>query len=266
MTNFICKTCGIQFEASLEPPQFCPICEDERQYVPVSGQAWTSLETIQAAHSNVFTQLEPNLYSIKTEPKFAIGQQAHLVIRPEANILWDCITLLDDATIAKVNELGGVRTIALSHPHYYSTMSQWAETFGAELYIHEADREHVVYPSKYLKFWSGERLELSGATLINAAGHYDGGTVLHVPELAKGKGALLTGDIIQVASDTAWVSFMYSYPNMIPLSVAKINHILKTIEPFAFEKIYGAFGGIVQQAVKAAVKRSAERYLKAIKD
>ncbi|MCA9837111.1 MAG: hypothetical protein KC422_09350 [Trueperaceae bacterium] len=266
MTNYLCKTCGVTFEASLEPPEHCPICEDERQCVPVTGQAWTTLDEIQASHRNGFTQLGPNLYSIKTEPKFAIGQQAHLIIRPEGNILWDCITLLDEATISKVKELGGIQTIAISHPHYYSSMKLWAETFEAKLYIHEADRKHVVCQSEWLEFWSGESLELAGATLINAAGHYDGGTVLHVPELADARGALLTGDIIQVASDPAWVSFMYSYPNMIPLSTRKIRHILKRVEPFLFEKIYGAFGGIVQQKARAAVWRSAERYIKAISD
>ena len=41
--------------------------------------------------------------------------------------------------------------------------------------------------------------------------------MLHWPAGANGKGALLTGDIIQVVQDRRYVSFMRSYPNLIPL-------------------------------------------------
>ena len=102
-------------------------------------------------------------------------------------------------------------------------------------------------------------------TLVNCGGHFDGGTVLHWPGRAGGHGALLTGDIVQVAMDRRYVSFMRSYPNLIPLSAAAISQILERIEPFAFEQIYGAWWerNILSDA-KGAVSRSAERYLRAI--
>jgi hypothetical protein len=102
-------------------------------------------------------------------------------------------------------------------------------------------------------------------TLINCGGHFEGGTVLHFPEGANGKGALLTGDIIQVVQDRRYVSFMRSYPNMIPLGATAINHILEAIEPFSFDQIYGAWwkANVLSNA-KAAVARSAERYVRAI--
>ena len=64
--------------------------------------------------------------------------------------------------------------------------------------------------------------------------------MLHWPAGANGKGALLTGDIIQVVQDRRYVSFMRSYPNLIPLGPAAIQRILERIEPFSFEQIYGA--------------------------
>jgi hypothetical protein len=81
---------------------------------------------------------------------------------------------------------------------------------------------------------------------------------------ALGRGALLTGDIIQVVPDRKHVSFMYSYPNYIPLSASGIERIVKAVEPFEYDRVYGAFWDMVIEADgKAVVKRSAERYLRA---
>jgi hypothetical protein len=58
---------------------------------------------------------------------------------------------------------------------------------------------------------------------------------------------------------------MYSYPNYVPLSPSAIERIVKALEPFCFDRIYGAFWDMVIDAdAKAVVKESAERYLKAI--
>jgi hypothetical protein len=90
----------VQFTPAAGPPPACPICEDERQYVGPRGQEWTTLEELRRERRNVLTLEEPGLLSIRSEPIFAIGQRALLVKTPEGNVLWDCITLVDDATIA----------------------------------------------------------------------------------------------------------------------------------------------------------------------
>ena len=56
-------------------------------------------------------------------------------------------------------------------------------------------------------------------------------------------GALLTGDILQVVADRQHVSFMYSYPNFIPLPASAIQKITKALAPFAYDRVYGAFLG-----------------------
>ena len=79
------------------------------------------------------------------------------------------------------------------------------------------------------------------------------------------QGALLSGDIIQVVPDRKHVSFTYRYPNHIPLSAVAIEQIVKAVEPFAFDRICGAFWDmVIEQGGKALVKESAERYLRAI--
>jgi hypothetical protein len=266
MERFICIQCGTQFDETARPPSSCPICEDERQFVHYCGQEWTTLKRLATDHHNRFEDEAPHLLGIGTEPEFAIGQRALLLQPTGGNLLWDCITFLDDKTIAEVNRRGGIRAIAISHPHFYSSMVEWADHFGAQIFLHAADREWVMRKSSRIQFWEGSTLSLwDGMTLINCGGHFEGGTVLHWPAGATGKDALLTGDIITVVQDRRYVSFMRSYPNLIPLGPAAIRHILDAMERFSFDQIYGGWwkANILSDA-KAAVARSAERYLRAI--
>jgi hypothetical protein len=269
MENFICVQCGTQFGETAEPPPRCPICEDERQFVRHGGQEWTTLERLAAGHHNRFEDEAPQLLGIGTEPEFAIGQRALLLQSPGGNLLWDCISLPDAKTIAAVNERGGIRAIAISHPHFYSSMVEWSERFGAQIFLHAADRQWVMRASPRIQFWEGTTQPLwDSLTLINCGGHFEGGAVLHRPATSGGcrsKGALLTSDIITVVQDRRYVSFMRSYPNLIPLGAAAIHRILETIEPFAFDQIYGGWweANVLSDA-KGAIARSAQRYLRAI--
>ncbi len=267
MNHYICKTCGVQFSETAVPPTHCTICEDERQYVGWEGQEWTTLEGLRRAdYYNEVRELEPRLTGIGTHPTFAIGQRALLVQTPSGNLLWDCISLLDDATITAVKALGGIDAIAISHPHFYSSMVEWSRVFDAPIYLHAADKKWVMRPDAALEFWQGESKSLwEGMTLIRGGGHFAGGTMLHWAAGANGSGALLTGDIIQVVSDRRYVSFMYSYPNLIPLPADKVQQIAAAVEPYPFERIYGAWWGrIVQKDAKMAVSRSAIRYIQAL--
>jgi hypothetical protein len=269
-TCYICITCGTQFAPTSEAPARCPICEDERQYVNPDGQKWTTLEDLRSTHKNIIKQEEPNLYSINTEPKLGIGQRAFLIQTKNGNVLWDCVGLLDDATIARVNELGGIAEIAISHPHYYTVMVEWSRAFGgAPIHLHEAERQWVMRPDQSIQFWPGQKHALrAGLTLVSTGGHFDGYQVLHWPSGADGRGALMAGDQPQICMDPKQVSFMYSYPNFIPLNGTQIRHIMECLEPLAYDRIYGAFfvrgKGIVPTKGKQVVRRSADRYLKGI--
>jgi hypothetical protein len=146
-------------------------------------------------------------------------------------------------------------------------MVEWSRAFGGvPIYLHADDRQWVMRPDKSMVYWEGETKELGdGLTLVCCGGHFEGGTVLHWAGGADGKGTLLTGDIIQVVPDRKHVSFMYSYPNYIPLPAAAIERIVKAVEPFEYDRVYGAFWDmVIEKDGKGAVKRSAERYVRAI--
>jgi hypothetical protein len=108
MPNFICTTCGTQFAESEESPSACTICQDDRQYVKATGQQWTTFEHLRLSHRNSIKYKEPGLIGICIEPHFAIGQRALFVCTPTANILWDCVPLLDQAVVEAVTALGGI--------------------------------------------------------------------------------------------------------------------------------------------------------------
>jgi Metallo-beta-lactamase superfamily len=262
---FICRTCGVQFAPAEAPPAHCTICEEERQYVGYAGQRWTTLAAmVSKGYSNQLEQVEPGLHAIQTVPDFAIGQRALLVTSPAGNVLWDCVSLLDSATVERVDELGGVSAIAISHPHFYASMVEWSRAFGgAPIHVPKADRSWVMRPDPAITYWAGRRELFPGMTLVQCGGHFDGSSVLHWAAGAGGGGVLLAGDTLMVAADRRWVSFMRSYPNLIPLPGATVRAIADRLAPYRFDRIYGiSRERNVQSDGAAVVKRSAERYLR----
>jgi glyoxylase-like metal-dependent hydrolase (beta-lactamase superfamily II) len=266
--HFICTTCGTQYAASAQPPDGCAICLDERQYVNPNGQQWTTLDELRASgRQNVFTEIGPGLTTIQTDPSFGIGQRAHLIQTPAGNVLWDCVALLDDATIERINALGGLAAIALSHPHFQTTIVEWSRAFNAPVHIHQADQEWTMRPDDAaIQYWPGELYEpVMGITLIHCGGHFPGSAALHWADADGGQGALFTGDTIYVVADNRWVTFMYSYPNDIPLDADAVRRIANAVEPYRFERLYASFGRPVERDANGAVQRSAERYIRAIR-
>jgi len=262
VTAFFCATCGAQFPPSGAPPERCPICDDQRQYVPTSGQAWRTGEELSAGHRNEIRR-EGAYDGVGLDPPFAIGQRALLVPAGERHVLWDCVPLLDDDTAAEIERRGGLAAIAISHPHYYTGMVDWAQRLDCPVLLHADDRRWITRPDPAIELWEGETRDLGdGLTLIRCGGHFAGGTVLHDAN----QRALLSGDIVQVIPDRGWVSFMYSYPNLIPLPEASVRGIVAALAPYEFDAIYGAWWDrLIPADGKAIVERSAERYAGALR-
>lgn len=217
-------------------------------------------------YRNSFQGHERNLIGIGTVPGFAIGQRALLIRSGQGNVLWDCISYLDDVTADLVQGVGGIRSIAISHPHYYSSMVDWADRFDAQIYLHEDDRTWVQRPSSRIHYWSGSQHPLSAeTTLVRLGGHFPGAQVLLWSAGAGGRGALLTGDTLQVVSDRRFVSFMYSYPNLIPLPKQRIQAIRDAVQALSFDRLYGGwFERVIERDAKRSVLSSADRYIAAL--
>jgi len=255
----ICRTCGVQYD---EAPDVCRICADERQYVGWKGQRWTSAAELTAEGHRGVVRPEGagGIHGVGADPSTFIGQRALLVPGAGGNVLWDCVSIVDDETVEAVRALGGISAIALSHPHFYGSMVEWSEAFGGvPIYVHEADREWVCRPG-HVVHWSGDTHEvLPGRTLVNCGVHFDGGTVLHAGD------SLFTGDIVMVVMDRRFVSFMYSYPNLIPERPERIERAVGLLDEFPYDAIYGGWWGrVVPRNARAAVDASVRRYFRQI--
>ncbi len=257
---WICQTCGVEHA---EATEVCAICADERQYVPAGGQRWTTLAELAAAgHRTRVRELESGLFGIKVEPRVGIGQQALLVRTAAGNLLWDPTGYLDDEAVQQLRGLGDVAAIVASHPHMFGVQVQWSrELGGVPVLVAEPDLRWIARPDPVIRAWSGT-LELApGLTLVQLGGHFPGAAVAHWAAGALGKGVLLAGDTIQSNPDRSSVTFMRSYPNRIPLSAAVVERIAQGAEAFAFERLYDNLGGTIDTDARAAVRRSADRYM-----
>jgi hypothetical protein len=266
MSAFICTTCGCQYPDTEAPPDGCLICQDDRQYVNPAGQVWTTLEAMRRSHFNAFRRLEPGLIGIGTFPAFAIGQRALLVSGPAGNILWDCISLLDAVTIEIIGGMGGLAGIACSHPHFLASVVEWSHAFGGvPVYLHALDRGFVTRPDPVLRCWEGDRQELAdGVTLVRCGGHFPGSSVLHWAPGAGGQGALLTGDTLQVRPDKG-LTFMHSYPNLIPLDPGSVRRIADALAEWPFETIYGGWWErVIRTGAKRVMAASVQQYISAV--
>lgn len=256
----VCRTCAVQQRPG-RPPDVCAICADERQWVPADGQQWTSLAGLRAeGHRIDVRDLEPGLTGVGVDPHLGIGQRALLVQTGAGNVLWDCVGFIDEAGVAAVAARGGIATIAASHPHFYGAMVEWSHAFGdAPLLLPSADRDWVLRDDTRITWWDDEIEPVPGVHLVQCGGHFDGSAVLAVDAAADGRGAVLVGDTATVVKDRH-VSFMRSYPNLIPLPAGTVHDVAARVTRHPFARIYGGWWDTVIDGDAALVVRSAARY------
>lgn len=263
MTCHICTSCGTQFADSPVPPPRCPVCEDDRQYDASRSQHWTSHAELSRDY-RLRIEDDDGVLGIGITPGFAISQRALWLPTDAGNILWDCVSLVTNEAVAALEARGGVDMIAISHPHFYSSMVEWSEALGdVPILLHEADHEWVRHPSPRIRFWSGDALRLSDAvTLLRTGGHFPGSTALHWKDGPRGGGALFTGDSPHVVADHRRVAFMYSVPNYVPVPSRDVRRMRELLDGYDFADVYGfTWGRNLIGNGRAIVDASFERHL-----
>jgi hypothetical protein len=204
------------------------------------------------------------LVGLRCRPQLGIGPVGYLVATSAGNLLWDCPSLVDEDIVREVRARGGISAIGASHPHFYGAMVDWSDAFeGAPILLPAADREWVMRASPAIRHWEVSVELLPGLTAIRCGGHFDGSSVLHWPAGADGRGVLFTGDTIMLGADRKSVSFMRSYPNLIPLGASDVRRITAAVEPLRYDRMYGNPGWDkrIDSGGPEVVKRSAVRYL-----
>lgn len=260
---WLCVTCGNEYPDAAAPPDRCLICDEERQYLPADGQQWTRLTAGTFADRRLTVrEVEPQITEFTLDPPIGIGQHALLVRTDAGNILWEPPGFIGAVLLDALREAGGVSGIVSSHPHLVGASVSLSHAFGGvPVWFNELDRRWITRPDPVHRFWS-HRVEIApGVTLLECGGHFPGSAVLHIGFAAEGRGALLTGDTVMVGADRASVSFMRSYPNLIPLPPRLVRQIVAALDTVPYDRIYGAFGGVIDADAARIVRDSATRYI-----
>jgi len=265
MSTTICMTCGVEYPGEATP-EVCPICLDERQYVGWEGQRWGTPETL-ARDYTVHFEDAAGVTTLVQEPELGVGQRAFLIPHGSGVLMWECLSLVTDEAVARLRAMGGVTAIAISHPHFYAAMVSWSDALGGvPVYLHSADRRWVQRTSPALKFWEGERHPLAeNLELVHLPGHFEGSTGLWWKDGPRPGGSLFSGDAVHVTMDRRFATFMYSYPNAIPLGPRALAELERRVARLSFEDVFGfASGRQIIGDAKVRVEASFQRYRAAL--
>jgi glyoxylase-like metal-dependent hydrolase (beta-lactamase superfamily II) len=249
----------------------CPICADERQYVPSGGQRWTDPEESRARGASIeFAERETDVINLVQINCPGIGQKPALIRTEHGNVLVEAPNYISEEAVAAVRGWGGLAAIIASHPHMYGVQSLWSAAFDdCPVYVSAPDEQWLGLRPGNTVVWGGGHAAdpaeggeieiVPGVRASQPGGHFPGSVVVHwtAPD---GRGVLFTGDTIGSVADPGWVTFMRSFPNWMPLSGAVVRRIAEHVSRYDFDRIYSNFGGRVPQDARGAVQRSAERY------
>lgn len=255
----ICRTCGVESTERL--PHVCPLCADERQFVPPSGQSWVTRSQLESeGHTISVREVEPGLHALRTEPKLGIGQTCYLVQTEQGNLLFDVPPYIDAEAVKAVGNLGGIDAIAPSHPHMFGTQLEWSAAFNdAAVFVCTADAGWLQRTGHCIVTFDEQVEVISGMILRRVGGHFPGSSIAWWPG-HDDAGVMLGGDTISPVARTGWVTFMRSFPNYLPLSANVVRRIAGSVNDLTFDRLYGNFGQQTPEGADAAVQNSAERY------
>jgi glyoxylase-like metal-dependent hydrolase (beta-lactamase superfamily II) len=241
------------------------VCEDERQWVPPTGQVWKSMgELAREGYRTEVRDVEPDMFGIGVQPGIGVYQRGLVVRTPGGNLLWDPPPFLDQAAIDAVRTAGGLAAVSSSHPHMYGAAVEWSHAFDAEILLPDADVDAgwLMRPYPAVRTWSGALEALPGVTLVQCGGHFPGSAVLHWTAGAEGRGALFVGDTIFVTEGTDRVSFIWSAPNRLPLPEREVRGVVDAVAPYRFDRMYSGWWELTIAAdAHRILQRSAERFI-----
>jgi len=264
---WICPACGANYPPAAAPPERCSLCEDERQWVPPTGQAWKTMDELsRSGYRTEVREVEPDLFGIGVSPGIGVGQRGLIVRTAAGNLLWDPPPFIDGAAIEAVRELGGLAAASSSHPHMYGAIVEWSHAFDVPIHLARADLEWMPRPDRAVRGWSGSLEVLPGVTLVQCGGHFAGSSVVHWAAGAEGRGVLLVGDTIFVTSGEDRVSFIWSAPNRLPLPEREVRRVADAVAPHRYDRMYGGWWDpVIRRDAHAITERSAARYIEILR-
>ena len=175
----VCATCGVERE---ERGLVCPICDDERQFMPPDGvQRWADPTALDV--SVRVAELEPGLWGISLTGAPGIGQQAKIIQTDKGNVMVEVPAAINKDAVDAVLKLGNVVAIVPSHPHMFGCQSLWSAALGAPVYVAKADAEWLGVRPEGAVYWEGTLKVASGVVASSPGGHFPGSAAVSYTHL-----------------------------------------------------------------------------------
>ncbi len=128
-------------------------------------------------------ELQAGVYLCGFNSRASYGAHSYFVTRQEGNLLVDS-PVFTKKLVRPFEDMGGIAKVFLSHRDDVADADKWAAHFGADVYIHDADRDAAPFATHVL----------GGATPADATDLGDGLTFIPLPGHTRGSASLLTDD------------------------------------------------------------------------
>jgi len=199
--------------------------------------------------SELFPQeLAPGVYRCGYNAESSFGAHSYFVRRAEGNLLVDSPRYVAKL-VHKLEELGGVDDILLSHRDDVADAGRYAKRFNARVWIHEDDAGAAAYATDVLK--GGDPAEIrTGLIAIPVPGHTKGSVVYLLDETY-----LFTGDSLAWSREH---EDLVAFRDACWYSWGEQKRALARLAAYRFEWVLAGHGGSVRLPVQAMRSRLQE--------
>ena len=134
-------------------------------------------------------ELTAGVYALGHNARSSFGAHSYFLVRPDGNLMTDSPRFTRQLA-ERIDDLGGLRHVLLTHRDDVADADRWADRFGADVWIHEADADAAPYATAILR--GSEPVTIApGVMAVPAPGHTTGHVVFHVDDKW-----LFTGDAL----------------------------------------------------------------------
>lgn len=125
-------------------------------------------------------ELTPGVLAMGNNSRSSFGAHSYLVPRADGNLLVDSPRFLGSLA-ERVDELGGIAHVLLSHRDDVADADRWADRYGARVWIHEADAAAAPFATDVVH-GSDAVTVAPGVVLVPIPGHTRGSVAVHVDD------------------------------------------------------------------------------------
>ncbi len=236
---YACSNCGHWQRYFSEPPN-CPVCSDVRNDLPEEG--WDFVTPAQLASRLNFHWREaiPGVWEFWSTPRFGLDSHGWLLAYPDGNVAFECAPFYDMAQLKQIERLGGIATLAASHPHGYGALWQLQDHFKPEVMIQKDDLQWTKAMRVTLPYDAQIQIR-PGLTLYHTGGHYEGHAILYDIE----RRAVFAGDALKIDMDNCGtadgLSCHKAYHKKIPLTPDEATRYRRIFEKLDFDVVFTPF-------------------------